>query len=144
MKKIIGLGVVVLILVGLGCSTLSPKTTLTTGNQGLLQGRWEGGLTFAQGQMCNMVLEITNNAAPFKGNITLSNLSQAGGRFPGNFADATTYAGPFENGMLTDKGDFIISGQAGNFGEFQLLGQDKLSGWFYLWGTRGTISLTKK
>jgi len=144
MKKIIGLGVLVLILAGAGCATLPPKTMLTKANQSILQGKWEGGLTFAQGQMCNMVLEIANNAAPFKGNITLSNLSQAGGRFPGNFADATTYAGPFENGMLTDKGDFIISGQAGNFGEFQLLGQDKLSGWFYLWGTRGTISLTKK
>ena len=91
-----------------------------------------------------MVLEITNNDAPFKGYINLSNLPLGAGRFPGNFRGDTTYAGPFENGVLTDKGDFIISGQAGNFGEFQLMDQNKLFGWFYLWGTRGTISLTKK
>jgi hypothetical protein len=144
MKKMIGLSVVLLILAGVGCATLPPKTTLTKGNQGILQGKWEGWLNFALGATGNMVLEITNNAAPFKGYITMTNLPRGAGMFPGNFAGDTTYAGPFDHGLLTDKGDFIITGQAGNFGEFQLMGQNKLSGWFYLWGTKGTMSLTKK
>jgi hypothetical protein len=144
MKRMIGLTALILILAGVGCATLPPKTTLTMANQVVLQGKWEGWVNFASGQMGNMVLEITNNAAPFKGNIALSNLPRGAGMFPGNFRNDDTYAGPFENGMLTDTGNFIISGQAGNFGEFQVMGQNNLSGWFYLWGTKGTITLKKK
>jgi hypothetical protein len=62
--------------------------------------------------------------------------------FPGGFS-GNTYEGPFDNGLITNKGTFIVSGQGGNFGEWTLKG-DKLAGWFYLWGSQGTMNLKKK
>jgi hypothetical protein len=148
MKKIICLSAVLLILVGVTCAMAADakvtKTVLTKENQAVLKGTWAGTMDFSRSEKCNMVMEIANDAAPFKGTMNLSNLPPSVATFPGNFANATTYGGPFENGIITNKGDFLISGQAGNMGEFTLMGQTKLTGWFYLWGTRGTITLTKK
>jgi len=148
MKKIMCLSVVLLILVGVTCAmaadTKVTKTALTKENQATLKGKWEGSADFGSGQKCNLAVEITNDAPPFKGTWTFSNLPANAPQFPGNFAGDTKYAGPFDNGMITNKGTFIITGQGGNFGEFDLMGNSKLGGWFYLWGAKGTASLTKK
>ena len=148
MKKIICLSAMLLILVGTTCAMAADakvtKTVLTKENQAALKGTWAGTMDFSRSEKCGIVMEIANDAAPFKGTINLSNLPPSVASFPGNFANSTTYGGPFENGIITNKGDFLISGQAGNFGEFQLMGKEKLTGWFYLWGTKGTITLTKK
>ena len=143
MRKIICLSVALLILAGVGCATLS-KTTLTKENQATLKGTWDGMADFRSGQMVGLTLVITNDAPPFKGNIKFSNIPASSPLFPGNFGGATTYAGPFDNGVISNKGTFVISGQAGNFGEFSLMGPTKLDGWLYLWGAHGSATLTKK
>jgi hypothetical protein len=149
MRKIVSMTAVLLILVGvmLGQALAAEKMTpLTKANWGVLKGHWEGRMDFGSGKTAVMILKVENDAPPFTGTLELTNLPQdVGGQwFPGNFANATSYGpGKFENGTITNKGQFIITGQGGNMGEFSLLGKD-LDGWFYLWGTKGTMRLKKK
>jgi hypothetical protein len=120
------------------------KTTkLTKENAKVLKGTWEGSMDFAIGLTCHFEMTIDNDAPPFKGKMSMTNIPA--GRadlFPGGFS-GNTYEGPFDNGLITNKGTFIVSGQGGNFGEWTLKG-DKLAGWFYLWGSQGTMNLKKK
>ena len=147
MKKIVGLTAVILILVGVMLSeqAMAQKATpITKTNMASLKGTWQGQANFGPGKVTTFVLRIDNEAPPFKGNAEFQNLPpEVGFNFPGNFSNATSYSGNFDNGMVTDKGNFIITGEGGNFGEFSLVGKD-LDGWFYLWGTRGTMKLKKK
>ncbi len=146
MKRLICRSLIVAVIVtfGVGYAIAQPKTYLTKDNVKVLQGTWEGWADFAAGVSCRMVLVVDNASVPLKGNAGLYNIpGSRADLFPGGM-DANTYAGPYEGGTITNKGDFIISGAAGNFGEFTLLGDKKLDGWFYLWGARGTIRLQKK
>jgi hypothetical protein len=85
MKKIICLSVVLLILAGVGCAAMSPKTTLTKENQATLKGTWSGTADFRSGQQVIMVMEITNDAPPcdvavlFAGQIHKSGLKRITG-----------------------------------------------------------------
>jgi hypothetical protein len=144
MKRIFCLSVVFLILVGVGCAAMTPKTTLTKENQAALKGKWVGTADFGSGQNSGLIIEITNDAPPYKGTIEFANIPAAAAQYLGNFSNSTKYAGPFDTGMITNKGTFIITGQGGNFGEFNLVGTTTLDGWFYLWGAKGTAILTKK
>jgi hypothetical protein len=149
MKKIVGLTVVALVLVGVMLSdqAMAQKVTpITKANVATLKGTWEGRVDFAQpGMTATCILKIDNDTPPLQGTVEFQNLPDPGQQFqfPGNFENSKTYAGKYENGMITNKGNLIITGQGGNFGEFSLVGKN-LQGWFYLWGTRGTISLKKK
>jgi hypothetical protein len=119
-------------------------TKLTKENAGgILKGTWQGNMMFGSGLQCLFVMTVDNDAPPFKGKLSMQNIpaqlqTQLAGGMSGN-----TYEGAYENGLITNKGTLIISGQGGNFGEWTLKG-DKLAGWFYLWGSQGTITLKKK
>ena len=148
MKKTLCLVAILLLLVGVILSERAiaqPKTNLTKDNLTLLEGTWEGSADFAVGVSVRLVLVINNNSLPLEGKISFLNIPV--GRadlFPGRFS-GSTYEGNFDNGTITNKGDLIITGQGGNFGEFSLSkDQKKLTGWFYLWGARGTMTLKKK
>jgi len=146
MKKIVCLTAALLFVAGaiLTESAVAQKTTpFTKANMNMLKGKWEGSADFGSGFKCQMVLEITNDAPPFKGNVGWYNIPVGQMQFPGNFSGDTKMEGPFENGILSNKGNFLIQGQGGNFGEFSLMGKD-LDGWFYIWGARGTARLKKK
>ncbi len=152
MKKLTCLTVVLLILVA-GCSSMgvnggAQKTPLTKANMAMLQGTWEGWMNFRTGLAdSRLTMTVDNNAPPFKGTLRMADLPPgAAALYPGAFLGDTTYSGPFSDGLITSKGTFIITGApgSGNFGEFSLVGANELKGWFYLWGTEGTISLKKK
>jgi hypothetical protein len=158
MKKIFGLTAVLLILVGVmvseqvmaqssGPKTAAPKIAITKANMATLKGTWEGTANFNQAgvQPGRLVINIENDSAPFKGTMELSGLDTTyAAKLPGNFTNATTYAGKFENATITTSGTLITTGEGGNFTEFSLASKDNLQGWFYFWGARGTANLKRK
>ena len=149
MRKLVCLSLIVALFVSMTvvfAIAQTKATKLTKENAGkLLKGTWQGNMDFGTtGLTCLFVMTVDNDAPPFKGKLSMQNIPA--GRadlFPGGFS-GSTYEGPFDNGLITTKGTFIISGQGGNFGEWTLKGEKQLTGWFYLWGSQGTMSLKKK
>jgi hypothetical protein len=151
MKKTIclmGMGLVLVSMVMMSCAPVQ-KTIITKSNLSTLKGTWEGWTTFSSipSGPVRTTLEITNDIVPVQGRITLNNLPDGvASVFP---ADAKTAGGDvtidFKNGLISDQGTLI--GQSGqNFLELTYYAGEKpkFGGWFYYYGTRGTVELTKK
>ena len=151
MKKTIYLLGVSLLLVSMvmaSCAS-APKTIITNSNLPALKGNWQGWTTFSSLQSTPVLtyLEITNDTVPVQGKMTLSSLpDRVALAFP---ADSKTAGGDvtinFNNGTITDQG--TLKGNSGqNFLEFTYYAgeKQKLNGWFYYYGTNGTVELTKK
>ncbi len=150
MRKIVVVTAVFLLLVGVmlsGQAIAQKATPITKQNMSVLKGTWQGRADWdvPGASPSTFIMTITNDAPPFKGTIEFRELpSPTQLTFPGNMQGASSYGpGNFENGQITPKGNFIITGEGGNFGEFSLVGKD-LNGWFYLWGAKGTFTLKKK
>jgi len=151
MKKIIclvGISVLLISIAFVGCAP-TQKTMITKSNLPTLKGKWEGWTVFSTFQ-ANPVLttmEIDNDTVPIKGRINLFNLPQ---KVADNFPGVPLSAGnnitmDFANGEISDQGTLI--GQTGkNFLELTLSAGEKMkmNGWFYYYGSKGTIELTKK
>jgi len=151
MKKVIclaGIGVLLVSMAFVSCAPVQ-KTIITKSNLSTLKGTWEGWTVFSTFQ-ANPVLttmEIENNTVPIKGKINLFNLPQ---KVADNFPGVPLSAGnnitiDFANGEISDQGTLI--GQTGkNFLELTLLAGEKMkmNGWFYYYGSKGTVELTKK
>jgi hypothetical protein len=151
MKKVIclvGIGVLLVLIAFVSCAPIQ-KTIITKNNLSSLKGTWEGWTVFSTFQ-ANPVLttmEIENNTVPIKGKINLFNLPQ---KVADNFPGVPLSAGnnitiDFANGEISDQGTLI--GQTGkNFLELTLLAGEKMkmNGWFYYYGSKGTVELTKK
>jgi hypothetical protein len=115
----------------------------------MLKGNWQGWTTFSvvPSKPILTTLQITNNAFPVEGNITLINLPDG---VPSIFpADTKTPSGDvtidFSNAMVTDQGTLLLrSGE--NFLELTYYTGEKpkLAGWFYYYYSKGTVELTKK
>ncbi len=149
MKKLICLvssGVLLVSIVFVSCAPVR-KTIITKGNLFTLKGKWEGWTTFGSFQ-ANPVLttmEIDNDIVPLKGKINLINVpDKIAATFPGVALPAgNNITIVFANGEISDQGTLI--GQSGkNFLELTLSAGGKMSGWFYYYGSKGTIELTKK
>jgi len=151
MKKaicLVGMGLLLVSMVWVSCAPMQ-KTVITKSNLSTLKGTWQGWTTFSSVQSNPILttLQITNDAVPVQGNITLNNLPDGVAlAFP---ADAKTAGGnvtiDFKNGLITDQGTLI--GQSGqNFLELAYYAGEKMkmNGWFYYYGTKGTVELTKK
>jgi hypothetical protein len=151
MRRVLCLAGVSLLLVSMVLVSCAPvqKTMVTKSNLSTLKGTWQGWTTFSsvQSNPIRTTLQITNDTVPVRGNITLNNLPGAvASIFP---ADAKTAGNDviidFKNGMISDQGTLI--GQTGqNFLELTLsVGEKmKMNGWFYYYGAKGTVELTKK
>ncbi len=155
MKKIICIFAVPLILVNvimsMGATVPATATILTKDDLPILEGRWEGSVVFGGRVHSTVTLDIYNDYLPLKGKLSIQNIPrEAANIFPGEF-ETTGWESYFDNGTITDKGDLIIRGRGGNFGEFLLSegeskrslieGESKLDGWFYLWGAKGAVAL---
>ena len=152
MKKMIclvGMGFLFVSMVFMGCASLQlQKTAITKSNLSTLKGTWSGWTTF-RSFSSNPVLtsmEIDNDTVPIKGKITLQNLPQAvAARFPADAKTGNSVIIQFANAHVSDQGTLI--GTAGqNFLELTLLlgEKTKMDGWFYYYGGKGTVTLTKK
>ncbi len=146
MRKLVCLSMIVALLISMTvvlAIAQTKATKLTKESAGILKGTWQGNMMFSGGLQCLFVMTVDNDAVPLKGKLSMQNIpaqlqTQIAG-FSGN-----TYEGPFDNGLITNKGTLIITGQGGNFGEWSLKGEKQLTGWFYFYGTQGTFSLKKK
>jgi hypothetical protein len=151
MKKTIclaGMGLLLVSMVWVSCAPVQ-KTVLTKSDLPALRGTWQGWTTFRSvpSGPVRTTLQITNDTVPVQGNITLYNLPEGVALvFPSN---AKTAGGDvtidFRNGMISDQGTLI--GQSGqNFLELTFFAGEKvkMNGWFYYYGARGTVELTKK
>ena len=152
MKRIIGLAGLSLFLVSMvmmGCAPV-PKTVITMSTLPTLVGKWEGWTSFTdypQAMPVLTTLEITSDTLPVQGRITLENLpDRVAFALP---ADAKTAGNNiiinFSNGMITTSGTLI--GQSGrDFLELTYYAGEKpkFEGWFYYYGAKGTMRLTKK
>jgi hypothetical protein len=92
-------------------------------------------------------MEINNDTVPVQGKIFLYNLPQRiADIFPGVALSASNNITiDFVNGKISDQGTFI--GQTGeNFLELTFFTGEKMkmNGWFYYYGSKGTMTLTKK
>jgi hypothetical protein len=154
MKKMIclfGIGLLFVSVVFVGCASLQfQKTAITKSNLSTLKGTWSGWTTFSSFSS-NPVLttmEIDNDTVPVKAKITLQNLpSGVAAQFPADAMTAGNSAAiiEFTNAHVSDQGTLIgTTGQ--NFLELTLLvgEKTKMSGWFYYYGGKGTVTLTKK
>jgi hypothetical protein len=151
MEKRIFLGGIGLLLVSVLLVSCAPvqKTIITKSNLPTLRGTWQGWTTFSsfEGKPVLTSMEINNDTVPVMGKIILYNLPDAvASILP---VDAKTAGGDvpidFKNGEISDQGTLI--GQTGkNFLELTLLAGEKMkmNGWFYYYGFRGTVELTKK
>jgi hypothetical protein len=92
-------------------------------------------------------LEFNNATVPLQGRITLDFATAPGvaSVFP---ADAKTAGNlaiiEFKNGMISDQGT-VIGTTGKNFLELTLRSGEKMkmNGWFYYYGTKGTMEFTK-
>ena len=151
MRKLICLVGTGLLLVSMAFVSCAPvqKTVITKDNLSTLKGKWEGWTIFSSFQ-ANPVLttmEIDNDTVPVKGKINLINVSdKIAATFPGVALPAgNNITIDFANGEISDQGTLI--GQTGkNFLELTLSAGEKMkmNGWFYYYGSKGTVELTKK
>ena len=151
MKKLICLVSAGLLLVSIASMSCAPvqKTVITKSNLSTLKGKWEGWTTFSSFQ-ANPVLttvEIDNDTVPLKGKINLINVpDKIASAFPGvDLPAGNNITIDFANGEISDQGTLI--GQTGkNFLELTLSAGEKMkmNGWFYYYGSKGTVELTKK
>jgi hypothetical protein len=150
MKKricLVGIGLFLVSVVLVSCAPV--KTVITTSNLPTLRGTWQGWTTFSsfQGDPVLTTMEINNDTVPIKGKIILYNVPQKiADIFPGVAIPAgNNITIDFANGEISSQGTLI--GQSGkNFLELTLLAGEKpkMSGWFYYYGSKGTVELTKK
>ncbi len=152
MKKkicLVGMGLFFVSMVLLSCAPVQ-KTVITKNNLSTLQGTWEGWTSFSAA-MARSVLtnfQINNTTIPLAGTITIYNIPQ---EIANALPSSTLPVGNnitinFNDGKLTDQGTIIGQGTMGNFLELTLYAGEKMkmSGWFYYYGIKGTMDLTKK
>lgn len=150
MKKTIcfvGMGLFFVSMVLLSCAPLQ-KTVITKDNLSTLKGPWEGWTSFsAQTRPVLTNLQINNTTIPIAGTITLYNIPQEiANIMPSSALPAgNNVTINFKNGEITNQGN-IIGHTGQNFLELTLYAGEKMkmSGWFYYYGIKGTMDLTKK
>jgi hypothetical protein len=143
-----GIGLLFVSVVGMACAPVQ-KTIITKSDLPTLKGTWSGWTIFssAQNNPVLTTLEINNDTVPLQGRITLSNLPQGvASLFPVESLSAgNQVAIHFRNGKISDQGTII--GQSGeNFLELTYSAGEKpkFDGWFYYFGARGTLTVTKQ
>ncbi|HUL36409.1 MAG TPA: hypothetical protein VLW47_01895 [Thermodesulfobacteriota bacterium] len=151
MKKticLVGIGLLLVSVVLVSCAP-GQKTLITKSNVATLRGTWEGWTTFSsfQGKPVLTSMEINNDTVPIMGKIILNNLPQPiANIFPGTVLSASNNVTiDFANGEISDQGTLINHGGK-NFVELTLYAGEKMkvNGWFYYYGAKGTMELTKK
>ncbi len=132
----------------LSCAPMQ-KTIITKNNLSILKGTWQGWISFGvvQARPVLTTMEIDNDTVPLMGKMVLFNLPQ---QVADILPSASLPAGnnvtiDFANGAISSEGTLVNHGGS-NFIELTLFPGErpKLSGWFYYYGAKGTIELTKK
>jgi len=132
----------------LSCAPMQ-KTVITKNNLSMLRGSWQGWTTFSAVQATPVLtsMEINNDTVPLMGKMVLFNLpQQVANILPGAALPAgNNVTIDFANGEISSEGTLVNHGGK-NFIDLTLFAGEKpkLSGWFYYYGVKGTMELTKK
>jgi hypothetical protein len=134
----VGIGLLFVAILGVACAPVQ-KTMIAENDLPALKGTWSGWTIFSSAQ--------TQPTVPLQGKITLSNLPPGvASLFPVESLSAgNQVAIGFKNGKISDQGTII--GQSGeNFLELTYSAGEKprFEGWFYYYGARGTLTVTKQ
>ena len=151
MKKticLVGIGLLLVSMLLMSCAT-GQKTLITKSNVATLRGTWQGWTTFssAPGKPVLTNMEISNDTVPLIGTLKLYNVPQPiANIFPAVVVQAgNNVIMDFANGEISSEG--LLIGQSGkNFLELTLYTGEKMkmNGWFYYYGAKGSMELTKK
>jgi hypothetical protein len=136
MKKTIFLSAIVLL-----CASMVFAAGITKKDLAGLKGTWSGTVSQVGGQGCLATLEIMNDAIPMEGKITVTNIPMQTQK---DYNVQATFTGQSKNGKLTSAGTIMFTGGEGNFFEITSLKDNKIHGWFYVDGMKGTFSGAKK
>ena len=140
MKKILILLLVVFMVASVAYAQKAMK--IAAKDLPALKGTWEGMLNFTSPDVnCPVKLEILNDAVPVKGKITISNVPEQITQQLGTMGG--TKVAENNEGKITTQGTIMWAGDK-NFFEVFLKGKNKMDGWFYWNGARGTVDFTKK
>ena len=151
MKKricLVGIGLLLVSVASLSCAPMQ-KTVITKNNLSTLRGSWQGWTSFSTVTATPVLttMNITNDTVPLMGNIILNNVpQQVANILPGAALPAgNNVTIDFANGGISSEGTLVNHG-GNNFIELTLFAGEKpkLSGWFYYYGAKGTMELTKK
>ena len=151
MKKricLVGVGLLLVSVALLACAPVQ-KTMITKNNLSLVKGTWQGWTTFSTVSAAPVLttMKITNDTVPLTGSIILTNVPQ---QVANILPSAALPAGnnvtiDFANGEISSDGTLVNHGGK-NFIDLSFFAGEKpkLSGWFYYYGAKGTMELTKK
>ncbi len=151
MKKrifLVGTGLLLVSVALLSCAPVQ-KTMITKNNLSILRGSWQGWTSFSTVSATPVLtsMDINNDTVPLMGKMVLFNLPQPiANIFPGAALPAgNNVTIDFANGEISSEGTFVNHGGK-NFIELTLFAGEKpkLNGWFYYYGVKGTMELTKK
>jgi hypothetical protein len=142
MKKIICLLAVVLMIASVAIA--AKKMAITEKNLSGLKGTWEGTVGFGLTGAANSPakLEILSDKAPVKARMTLMNVSDQVASVLGVTGGTVTFES--DEGVITSQGTIMWTGPNKNWLEVILVGDKKLSGWYYYKGVKGDMNLNKK
>ena len=145
---LVGVGFLLVSVALLSCTPMQ-KTVITKNNLSMLRGSWQGWTTFSAVQATPVLtsMEINNDTVPLMGKMVLFNLPQPiANILPGAALPAgNNVTIDFANGEISSEGTLVNHGGK-NFIDLTLYAGEKpkLSGWFYYYGVKGTMELTKK
>ena len=145
---LVGVGFLLVSVALLSCTPMQ-KTVITKNNLSMLRGSWQGWTTFSAVQATPVLtsMEINNDTVPLMGKMVLFNLpQQVANILPGAALPAgNNVTIDFANGEISSEGTLVNHGGK-NFIDLTLFAGEKpkLSGWFYYYGAKGTMELTKK
>ncbi len=145
---LVGIGLLLVSVASLSCAP-AQKTIITKNNLSVLKGSWQGWTTFSTAQATPVLttVNITNDTVPLMGNVMLFNVpQQVANILPGAALPAgNNVTIDFANGEISSEGTLVNHGGK-NFCDLTLFAGEKpkLSGWFYYYGAKGTMDLTKK
>jgi len=146
MKKIICLGVVVLLMAAVAFAAAPiKKVAITEKNLKNLKGTWEGTIAYGlfQVETGPMTLEILSDTAPVKGKVTLDIPQVVASQYA---VQSGKQSKENPDGKLTPQGSILWTGggAANHSMEAWLTDGNKLQIFYYFMGIRGDATLTKK
>ena len=152
MKKTICLVGVSLLFVSMalaGCASVAPvqKTMVAKSNLSALKGTWSGWTTFSSfSTSVPTDLVIYNDTVPIQAKMILIGVPEGvAANWPINLSASNSATFETKNMRITDQGTLTATADE-NFIHLTYYAGEKprLDGWFYYFGSRGTMSVTRK
>jgi len=153
MKKticLVGVGLLLVSMALAGCASVAPvqKTMVTKSNLPALKGTWSGWTTFSSlpGTPVPTDLVIYSDTVPIQAKMTLIGIPEGvAANWPINLSASNSATFETKNMRISDQGTLTATADENFIHLTYYAGEKpKLDGWFFYFGSRGTMSVTKK